>query len=56
MDYTVINALDNEKIYIKVYEVENPIGSIQVIHGMMEHQGRNEEFARYYNKLGYSSN
>ena len=54
MDYTVINALDNEKIYIKVYEVENPIGAIQVIHGMMEHQGRYEEFARYYNKLGYT--
>ena len=54
MDYTVIKALDNEELYLKVYECKNPKGCIQVIHGMMEHQDRYEAFANYYNKLGYT--
>ena len=54
MEYTEIKGIDNESIYIKVYNVENPKCCIQVIHGMMEHQDRYVEFATRMNKLGYS--
>ncbi len=54
MDYTVIKAIDNENLYIKVYNIPNPKGCIQVVHGMMEHQDRYEEFALRMNELGYS--
>ncbi len=54
MNYTKIKGIDNETIYIKIYNVENPKGCIQVVHGMMEHQDRYVEFAKRMNKLGYS--
>ena len=32
---------------------DNPIGVIQVVHGITEHIGRYEEFASYMCNLGY---
>lgn len=34
-------------------KVENPIGVVQIIHGMKEHAKRYDNFARYLNKQGF---
>ena len=47
--------LKNGKKEIFVYEwpVESPKGIVQIVHGMAEHAGRYEAFARFLNKNGY---
>ena len=45
--------LEKYEKYIVIYETENPIGIIQIVHGMNEHIGRYEEFALECNKNGY---
>ncbi|MCR5786159.1 MAG: alpha/beta hydrolase [Acholeplasmatales bacterium] len=54
MELKIIKALDNQNLFLNVYPVENPKGAIQVIHGMMEHQGRYEDFAKKMNEAGYT--
>ena len=47
-------AKDGKKIsYLTWADVENPIGVIQVVHGMVEHAGRYDLFAREMNKRGF---
>ena len=53
MKNEIIKSFDNEKLYIKIYEIDNPKGAVQVVHGMMEHQDRYEELAHKLNKIGY---
>ena len=46
--------IDKEKIFIYVWDnVENPKGVVQIFHGMAEHAGRYENFAKFLNKNGY---
>ena len=34
-------------------EVVNPIGTVQIIHGLVEYHGRYQETAEYLNKNGF---
>lgn len=45
---------DEEKIWIYTWDdVEEPKGVLQLIHGMSEHLGRYDDFAKYLNAQGY---
>lgn len=47
-------SFDNKKIYVYEWlEVKSPKGIVQIIHGMAEHAGRYEEFAKFLNQNGY---
>ena len=47
-------SFDKEKLFIYVWDnVENPKGIVQIFHGMAEHAGRYEPFAKFLNKHGY---
>lgn len=47
-------ASDGHEIYYELYEVENPKAHVHLIHGMAEHIGRYENFARFLTANGYS--
>ena len=49
-----IKAKDGYKLCLHIFEVDNPKGYIQIIHGMEEHQERYENFAGILNKAGYT--
>lgn len=50
----IFNAHDNKEIFVSAWEnVAEPVGVVQISHGMAEHTGRYEEFAAYLNGLGY---
>ena len=50
----ILTSFDLKEIYVREWtKVENPIGVVQIAHGMNEYSGRYEEFARYLNSLGY---
>ena len=40
-------------IYATLYDIEDPKGIVQIVHGMKEHQGRYERFARFLNANGF---
>lgn len=45
---------DGKKIFLHKWdEVENPIGIIQIFHGMAEHGARYDDFANFLNNKGY---
>ncbi len=47
-------SFDKQKIHFYKWDkVENPIGIVQIIHGMAEYAGRYENFAKFLNKKGY---
>ena len=47
-------SFDNKKIYIHEWlEVDAPNAIVQIIHGMAEHAGRYEKFAKFLNENGY---
>lgn len=49
-----IKSHDGEKIFLRVWEeVKDPIGIVQLIHGMGEHTGRYENIATYLNTKGF---
>lgn len=49
-----INSFDNVPIHCHIWDnVKNPRATLQVSHGMCEHGGRYEEFARKLNAAGY---
>lgn len=54
MENIILDALDSYPLSLNIYEVANPKGVIQVIHGMEEHQDRYQEFAKTLNKFGYN--
>jgi len=54
MEYSILKSFDNEKLYLKIYKVDNPKGAIQIVHGMMEHQERYRDFAHFLNQNGYT--
>ncbi|MGL4773329.1 MAG: lysophospholipase [Clostridium sp.] len=47
-------ASNGDKIYINIWEdVQEPVGIIQIFHGMVEHIGRYDDFAKFLNMNGY---
>lgn len=40
-------------IHVREYPVDKPLGIVQVVHGMLEHFGRYDRFARRLNNQGY---
>ena len=50
----IFESFDKKKIFVHEWlDVENPKGLVQIVHGMAEHGGRYEPFARYLNENGY---
>ncbi len=45
---------DSLNIYTNLYDVENPKGVVQIVHGMKEHQKRYSDFANFLNQNGYA--
>ncbi len=45
---------DGTDIYIRIWEAENPKAAVQLVHGMAEHAGRYERFAKKLNRCGYT--
>lgn len=49
-----IDSHDKSKIYVHTWEdVKNPVGVVQIFHGMSEHGARYDEFARFLNGKGF---
>lgn len=54
MKELVFNAADGQKLVCTLWDsVKNPIGVVQIIHGMDEHMRRYDRFAKFLNKNGY---
>ena len=50
----IFESFDKKKIFVHEWlEAENPKGFVQIVHGMAEHGGRYEAFAKYLNEHGY---
>lgn len=49
-----IRASDKHELYYEIYEPENPKAHVHIIHGMAEHIGRYEEFARFLAGNGFA--
>lgn len=48
-----INSTNGKnKLYCRVWEAENPVAILQIVHGMAEHIGRYHEFATYLANKG----
>lgn len=54
MKETVFTAGDGKKLACVLWAtVKNPVGVVQIIHGMDEHMRRYDRFAKFLNKHGY---
>lgn len=54
MRETVFRTNDGQNLVCVIWDnVKNPIGVVQIIHGMDEHIRRYDRFAKYLNKNGY---
>ena len=54
MEQGFLKTHDNTQIFVYAWtDVENPKGIVQIFHGMAEHAGRYERFAKFLNKNGY---
>ncbi|MDL2220899.1 alpha/beta hydrolase, partial [Eubacteriales bacterium OttesenSCG-928-N14] len=51
VDYDSANG--SSTIHARIWEIDNPRGIVQIIHGMAEHAGRYDEFARFLNDNGF---
>lgn len=51
--FTLVGSDDLELNVLKWNQVENPVGVLQISHGMAEHIGRYEAFAHFLNANGY---
>ena len=47
-------STDGRLLYLAVYETEDAVACVQLIHGMAEHKGRYDDFARFLAKNGYN--
>lgn len=46
-------VMTKDGLHLIFWEVENPIGIVQIAHGMVEHIARYEDFAHYLNHHGF---
>lgn len=49
-----ILAINEQKINLLQWEIENPSANIFIAHGLGEHSGRYDHFANHFNQLGYN--
>ena len=50
----IFESFDGKKIFVHEWlDAENPKAVVQIVHGMAEHGGRYEAFARFLNSHGY---
>lgn len=49
-----LTTTDSFVLTAKLYPVNQPKALVQMIHGVLEHKGRYEDFIRYLNKQGYA--
>ena len=49
-----IKSTDDKPLSLAVYETEGAAACIQLIHGMAEHKGRYDDFARFLTESGYN--
>lgn len=54
MERMIIQAEDGYRLCLHIFEIENPKGVVQIIHGMEEHQERYETLAGRFNDAGYT--
>lgn len=54
MENITIKSIDDYELSVKVYDVENSKGYIQIIHGMQEHQNRYINIIEKLNEIGYT--
>ena len=54
MEQIILKASDLYQLKLNLYEVDNPKGFFQIIHGMEEHQDRYTFLALFLNSLGYT--
>lgn len=54
MENIKLKASDNYELSINIYNVDNPKGYIQIIHGMQEHQNRYKPVIEKLNEAGYA--
>ncbi len=48
-------SFDGKELYLHEWlDVEKPVGVVQIVHGMAEHGGRYEAFARFLNGRGFA--
>lgn len=49
-----LKSFDNTELFARLWDdVDSPKGVVLLVHGMSEHAGRYDEFARYLNDRGY---
>ena len=54
MEKTNFNGRDGKTLSLCVWDtVDNPVGIVQIVHGMAEHVSRYDEMARYLNSRGF---
>lgn len=54
MPEVIFTARDGKHLFCTLWDnVRHPIGVVQIIHGMDEHVGRYDRFAKFMNKNGY---
>ena len=57
MKERIIESFDGNKIYCYLWDnVKNPVGVVQIFHGMAEHATRYDEFAKFLNNLRNENN
>ena len=50
----ILKSFDGTEIYVHEWrDVENPKAVVQIVHGMAEHAGRYDAFARFLNERGF---
>ncbi|WP_416738522.1 alpha/beta fold hydrolase [Mycoplasma sp. 005V] len=54
MEEIMLTAQDGYQLSLRLYEVPNPKGYVQLIHGMEEHQGRLSHLVNKLNLAGYT--
>ncbi|MDE7396058.1 MAG: alpha/beta hydrolase [Clostridiales bacterium] len=54
MKKEIFTGADGKEIVLRVWdEVASPVGVLQIVHGMAEHAGRYDDFAKFMNEHGY---
>ena len=52
----IFDSYDHKPIYVREWtEVDDPVGVVQIAHGMNEYAARYEKFARRLNEMGYAA-
>ena len=53
MEKVFLDGVEGAKLALNIYEPENPVGIVQVFHGMAEHKERYDYFMNKLMEAGY---